>query len=139
MLLGDIRLVAGIRQIDRTRVQAGKVYGLRGVSLAREMLLAASLPPLPTDPRLGPAQGGFVLVAAKLIGASRGLGVLPTDGQNTGRAAIIVRGIVPRALCRRSAGAAREGHGLAAPAGRAPPAAPDRPPTAAEPDRLAAP
>jgi sulfonate transport system permease protein len=91
-------LVAGIRQIDRKLVEAGQVYGLRGPSLAREVLLPASLPSLLSGLRLGLAQGWLFLVAAELIAASRGLGFLLTDGQNTGRADIIVLSIVLLAL-----------------------------------------
>jgi sulfonate transport system permease protein len=44
--------------------------------------------------RLGLAQGWLFLVAAELIGASQGLGFLLVDGQNSGRADIIVMSII---------------------------------------------
>lgn len=91
-------LVAGIRQIDRKLIEAAAAYGLRGFTLAREVMLPASLPGLLTGLRLGLAQGWLFLVAAELIGASRGLGFLLIDGQNTGRADIIVMSIVSLAL-----------------------------------------
>jgi sulfonate transport system permease protein len=40
------------------------------------------------------AQAWLFLVAAELIGASRGLGFLLTDGQNSGRADVIVLSII---------------------------------------------
>ena len=91
-------LVSGIRQIDRKLVEVGYAYGLRGWSLAREVMLPASLPALLTGLRMGLAQGWLFLVAAELIAASRGLGFLLIDGQNTGRADIIVMSIVLLAL-----------------------------------------
>jgi sulfonate transport system permease protein len=91
-------LVSGIRQIDRKLVEAATAYGFRRLALAREVLLPASLPSLFTGLRLGLAQAWLFLVAAELIGASRGLGFLLTDGQNTGRADIIVLSIVLLAL-----------------------------------------
>ncbi|MDQ3513109.1 MAG: ABC transporter permease [Chloroflexota bacterium] len=91
-------LVGGIGQIDRKLIEAGHAYGLRGFALAREVLLPASLPSLLTGLRLGLAQGWLFLVAAELIAASRGLGFLLVDGQNTGRADIIVLSIVLLAL-----------------------------------------
>ncbi len=91
-------LVAGIRQIDRKLVEVGRAYGLRGWSLAWEVMLPASLPSLLTGMRLGLAQGWLFLVAAELIGASEGLGFLLIDSQNTGRADIIVLTIVLLAL-----------------------------------------
>jgi sulfonate transport system permease protein len=91
-------LVAGIRQIDRKLVEVGRAYGLQGWSLAQKVLLPASLPSLLTGLRIGLAQGWLFLVAAELIAASRGLGFLLIDSQNTGRADVIVLAIVLLAL-----------------------------------------
>lgn len=91
-------LVGGIRQIDRKLIEVGRAYGLRGLSLARSILLPAALPSLFTGLRMGLAQGWLFLVAAELIAASRGLGFLLVDGQNTGRADIIVMSIIFLAL-----------------------------------------
>jgi len=91
-------LVGGIHQIDRKLIEVGKAYGLKGPSLAWNILLPAAAPSLLTGLRIGLAQGWLFLVAAELIGASRGLGFLLTDGQNTGRADIIVLSIVLLAL-----------------------------------------
>jgi sulfonate transport system permease protein len=91
-------LVAGIRQIDRKLVEVGRAYGLRGWSLTQEILLPAALPSLLTGLRLGLAQAWLFLVAAELIGASRGLGFLLTDSSNTGRADILMMSIVCLAL-----------------------------------------
>jgi sulfonate transport system permease protein len=91
-------LTAGIRQIDRKLIEAGLAYGMRGMELAREVLLPAALPSLLTGLRAGLAQGWLFLVAAELIAASRGLGFLLIDSQNTGRADIIVFSIVALAL-----------------------------------------
>ena len=91
-------LVAGIRQIDRKLIEVGRAYGLRGGSLAREVLLPAALPSLLTGLRLGLAQAWLFLVAAELIAASAGLGFLLVDAQNSGRADIIVLTIILLAL-----------------------------------------
>lgn len=91
-------LVAGIRQIDRKLVEVGHAYGYKGLELAREVLLPAALPSLVTGLRSGLAQGWLFLVAAELIAASRGLGFLLIDSQNTGRADVIVLSIVTLAL-----------------------------------------
>jgi sulfonate transport system permease protein len=48
--------------------------------------------------RLGLAQAWLFLVAAELIAASRGLGFLLIDGQNSGRADIILLSILLLAL-----------------------------------------
>jgi len=91
-------LTAGIQQIDRKLVEAGLAYGMRGLDLAREVLLPAALPALLTGLRAGLAQGWLFLVAAELIAASRGLGFLLIDSQNTGRADVIVFSIIALAI-----------------------------------------
>ena len=87
-------LVSGIRQVDRKLLEAASAYGYRRISLAGEVVLPAALPSLFTGLRLGLAQGWLFLVAAELIGASQGLGFLLVDGQNSGRADIIVLSII---------------------------------------------
>lgn len=91
-------LVSGIHQIDRKLVEVGYAYGLKGLALAKEVLLPAALPSLLTGLRIGLAQGWLFLVAAELIAASRGLGFLLIDSQNTGRADVIVLSILLLAL-----------------------------------------
>src|ERR671911_258765 len=91
-------LVSGIRQIDRKLIEVGHAYGLRGWNLMREILLPAAFPSLATGLRMGLAQAWLFLVAAELIAASRGLGFLLIDGQNSGRADIILLSIVLLAL-----------------------------------------
>jgi sulfonate transport system permease protein len=91
-------LVSGVRQIDRKLVEVGRAYGLHGWSLTREILLPAAFPSLATGLRLGLAQAWLFLVAAELIAASRGLGFLLVDGQNSGRADIILLSILLLAL-----------------------------------------
>jgi sulfonate transport system permease protein len=95
-------LVAGVRQIDRKLVEVGRAYGLRGLALTREVMLPAALPSLMTGLRLGLAQGWLFLVAAELLGASKGLGFLLVDGSNSSRTDIIVLGIVLLAVLGKS-------------------------------------
>lgn len=95
-------LVSGIRHIDCKLIEAAHAYGYRGPSLAAGILLPAALPSLFAGLRSGLAQGWLFLVAAELIAASRGLGFLLIDGQNTGRADVIVLSIVILALVGKS-------------------------------------
>lgn len=91
-------LVSGVRQIDRKLIEVGRAYGLQGWTLTREILLPAAFPSLATGLRMGLAQAWLFLVAAELIAASRGLGFLLIDGQNNGRADIILLSITLLAL-----------------------------------------
>ncbi|MEZ4507517.1 MAG: ABC transporter permease [Thermomicrobiales bacterium] len=87
-------LVSGIEHIDRKLIEAANAYGYKRHSLAWHVILPATLPSLMTGLRLGLAQAWLFLVAAELIGASRGLGFLLVDGQNSGRADVIVLAII---------------------------------------------
>lgn len=87
-------LVSGIEHVDRKLIEAAKAYGYSKASLAWHVILPATLPSLMTGLRLGLAQAWLFLVAAELIGASRGLGFLLVDGQNSGRADVIVLSII---------------------------------------------
>lgn len=87
-------LVGAIHRIDRHLIEVGVAYGLHGLSLARGVVLPATLPSLFTGLRMGLAQGWLFLVAAELIASSKGLGFLLIDSQNTGRADIIVMSII---------------------------------------------
>lgn len=87
-------LVSGIEQVDRKLIEAANAYGYKRHALAWHVILPGSIPSLMTGMRLGLAQAWLFLVAAELIGASRGLGFLLIDGQNSGRADVIVLSII---------------------------------------------
>jgi sulfonate transport system permease protein len=91
-------LISGIEQVDRKLIEAARAYGYTRHSLAWHVILPGSIPSLMTGLRLGLAQAWLFLVAAELIGASRGLGFLLIDGQNSGRADVIVLSIILLAI-----------------------------------------
>jgi sulfonate transport system permease protein len=78
--------VAGaLRHVDPHLVEAGRAFGLRGVSLLTAVQLPAVLPSVVSGLRLALAQAWLFLVAAELIASSMGLGFLLIDSQNNGR------------------------------------------------------
>jgi len=78
--------VAGaLRHVDAHLVEAGRAFGLRGVSLLVAVQLPAVLPSVVSGLRLALAQAWLFLVAAELIASSMGLGFLLIDSQNNGR------------------------------------------------------
>jgi sulfonate transport system permease protein len=89
---------SGIGGADRKLVEVGRLYGLRGVRLARRVLLPAALPAVMTGLRNGLSLAWMFMVAAELIAASRGLGYLLSDGRETGRADIVLAAILLLAL-----------------------------------------
>jgi sulfonate transport system permease protein len=83
-----------IASVDRKLVEVGRVYGLSKAGLIRRILFPASLPTYVIGLRNGLGLGWMFVVAAEFLGASRGLGYLLVDGQQTGRPAVIIAAIV---------------------------------------------
>jgi len=93
-----LNLLEGIRAVDRRLVEVGEVYRLGPLALFRRVVLPAALPSYLVGLRSGLGLGWMFVVAAELMGASRGLGFLMVDGQMTGRASVIIASIVLFAL-----------------------------------------
>jgi sulfonate transport system permease protein len=89
-----LNLVAGIRSTDRKLVEVGRVNALGRFDLVKRILVPAALPNYVTGLRAGLALGWMFVIAAELMGASRGLGFLMLDGQMTGRPATIVAALI---------------------------------------------
>ena len=94
-----VALASGIRGVDRKLVEVGTVLGLNRLALITRVLVPATLPQLLVGARIGLTQAWLFLVAAELLGASRGLGFLLTDGQQTSRTDEILVAILLFALC----------------------------------------
>jgi sulfonate transport system permease protein len=89
-----LNLVSGIRSTDRKLVEVGRVNGLGRFDLVWRILIPAALPSYVTGLRAGLALGWMFVIAAELMGASKGLGFLMLDGQMTGRPATIVAALI---------------------------------------------
>lgn len=89
-----LNLMTGIRATDRKLVEVGQMCGLSRFDLVRRILVPATLPAYLVGLRSGLALGWMFVIAAELMGASRGLGFLMLDGQMTGRPAIIVGALI---------------------------------------------
>jgi sulfonate transport system permease protein len=94
-----LNLMNGVRNIDRKLVEAGLANGFRGFALAKVVILPASLPAYLVGLRQGLSLGWMFVVAAEIMGASRGLGYLLIDGQTTGRPAIMMSSVILFAIC----------------------------------------
>ncbi|MBC7290557.1 MAG: ABC transporter permease [Actinotalea sp.] len=91
-------VASALRHVDRHLVEAGRAYGLRGVSLLTRVQLPAATPSVVSGLRLALAQSWLFLVAAELIASSMGLGYLLTESANNGRVDRILLAIVLLAL-----------------------------------------
>jgi sulfonate transport system permease protein len=93
-----LNLMTGILSTDRKLVEVGHVYGLPRRQLVLRVLLPGTLPSYFTGLRSGLALGWMFVIAAELMGASKGLGFLMLDGQMTGRPQVIIGALVLFAL-----------------------------------------
>lgn len=89
-----LNLLSGILTVDRKLVEVGQVFKLDRLQLVRRVILPAALPSYLVGLRSGLGLGWMFVVAAEIMGASRGLGFLMIDGQMTGRASVIIASIV---------------------------------------------
>lgn len=93
-----LNLLSGILAVDRKLVEVGQIFKLDKMQLVRRVILPAALPSYLVGLRSGLGLGWMFVVAAEIMGASRGLGFLMIDGQMTGRASVIIASIVLFAL-----------------------------------------
>jgi len=89
-----LNVVSGITGVDRKLIEVGKMYGLNTFQLVRRVILPASLPSFLVGLRSGLGLGWMFVVAAELMGASKGLGYLLVVGQNTLSPELIMASII---------------------------------------------
>lgn len=89
-----LNLMSGVQGVDRKLVEVGRVYRLSGGQLVRRVFLPATLPAYFVGLRSGLGLGWMFVVAAEIMGASKGLGFLLVDGQMTGRPQTILASIL---------------------------------------------
>lgn len=89
-----LNVVSGILNVDRKLIEVGKVAGFSHYELVRRIILPASLPSFFTGLRSGLGLGWMFVVAAELMGASKGLGYLLVIGQNSSAPDLIIGSII---------------------------------------------
>src|SRR4028119_802690 len=89
-----LNLMSGIHNVDRKLVEVGKIYRLNDWQLISRVFLPATLPSYIVGLRNGLGLGWMFVVAAEILGASKGLGFLLVDGEATGRPSVIIASIL---------------------------------------------
>lgn len=84
----------GVDAIGQSEVRAARTLNASRLQLARYVYLPASLPSLTSALRVGFAQAWRALVAAEMIGASRGIGWMVATGGQIGNTAQVLLGII---------------------------------------------
>lgn len=96
-----LAVMSGLQNVDRKLVEVGRVYRLSGLELVRRVFLPATLPAYFVGLRNGLGLGWMFVVAAEIMGATKGLGFLLVDGQMTGRPQTILASILLFAVLGR--------------------------------------
>lgn len=89
-----LNIVSGIQGVDRKLIEVGKIYNFTASETLRKIILPASLPSVIVGMRSGLGLGWMFVVAAELMGASKGIGYLLVVGQNTYSPEIVIASIV---------------------------------------------
>jgi ABC-type nitrate/sulfonate/bicarbonate transport system permease component len=88
-----ITVQQGVQAMRAGQLRAARVLGASRLQLLRHVVLPASLPYLTAALRIGFSQAWRALVAAEMIGASRGIGWMVSTGGQTGNSAQVLLGI----------------------------------------------
>jgi sulfonate transport system permease protein len=83
-------------------LEVGKLYRLSNFQMVRRIILPAALPEYIVGLRSGLGLAWMFVVAAELLGASRGIGFLMLDGEMTGRVAIVLGSVFLFAICGKA-------------------------------------
>ena len=89
-----LNLSVAMRHVDPKLLEVGKLYRLGSFQMVRRIILPAVLPEYIVGLRSGLGLAWMFVVAAELLGASRGIGYLMVDGEMTGRAAVILASVI---------------------------------------------
>lgn len=89
-----LSLSVAMRHVDSKLLEVGRLYRLNAFQMVRRIILPAALPEYIVGLRSGLGLAWMFVVAAELLGASRGIGYLMVDGQMTGRASIILASVI---------------------------------------------
>jgi ABC-type nitrate/sulfonate/bicarbonate transport system permease component len=89
-----ITVQQGVQAIRHGEVRAARVLGADRTQLLRHVYFPASLPYLTAALRIGFSQAWRALVAAEMIGASKGIGWMVSTGGQTGNSSQVLLGMV---------------------------------------------
>ena len=101
-----LNLMTGVGNVDRKLVEVGLVNNLGAFALVARILAPAAAPAYFSGLRTGLAVGWMFVIAAELMGASRGLGFLMLDSEMTGRPSVIIGALILFALFGKASDAA---------------------------------
>ena len=90
--------VEAVRGVPRRYRDVARVYRVRGLALARFILLPAVVPPVVTGLRIALGRSWMVLVAAEILAAESGLGQMMERGRQMLRLDVVLVGVLVTGL-----------------------------------------
>lgn len=89
-----VSVASGMKQVPNTYVEAARTLGASGMTVFRTIAIPSSIPYIFTGLRIAIGASWTTLVAAELVGAQSGLGVILQNGRRFFRTDIVIVGIV---------------------------------------------
>ncbi len=93
----------GMRAVDPGLVETGRVYGLRGFRLFRQVILPAALPSILIGLRFALGAMWLTLIVAETVAADSGIGYITTNAREYMQTDVVVVGILIYALLGKGA------------------------------------
>jgi ABC-type nitrate/sulfonate/bicarbonate transport system permease component len=89
-----VSVASGMKQVPQTYVEAAQTLGAKSVTVFRTVAMPCAIPYIFTGLRIAIGASWTTLVAAELVGAQEGLGVILQNGRRFFRTDIVIAGII---------------------------------------------
>lgn len=89
-----INIVDGIRSIDKRYFELAEVYEVPKMNMIRQIVLPGAMPSIMTGIRVGLGNAWVCVVAAEMIGATKGVGYMLSDGRSLSRPDVVILGML---------------------------------------------
>lgn len=89
-----LNTVDGVKTIDKKYFELAKVYEIPKGELVKNIVIPGALPSIMTGIRLGVGNAWVSVVAAEMIGATKGVGYMLSNGRSLSRPDIVILGML---------------------------------------------
>lgn len=89
-----VNIADGVKSLDRKYFELARVYEIPGRDMIRQIIVPGALPSIMTGIRLGLGNAWVCVVAAEMIGATKGVGYMLSDGRSLSRPDVVVLGML---------------------------------------------
>lgn len=89
-----VNIVDGVKSLDARYFELAKVYEVSKNDLILRVVLPGALPSIMTGIRLGIGNAWVCVVAAEMIGATKGIGYMLSNGRSLSRPDIVILGML---------------------------------------------